>query len=66
MTQDLVDDAVTGDKIEDGTVELSVEQISGPPNKIELGGSGEATVSCDKVKQQLEVVSKVRLDFSPT
>ena len=66
MTQDLVDDAVTRDKIEDGTVELSVEQISGPPNKIELGGSGEATVSCDKVKQQLEAVSKVRLDFSTT
>jgi hypothetical protein len=46
----LVDDAVTGDKIEDGAVELSVEQISGPPNKVELGGSDEATVSCDKVK----------------
>ena len=25
MTQDLADDAVTGDKIEDGAVELSVE-----------------------------------------
>lgn len=46
----MVDDAVTGDKIEDGAVELSVEQISGPPNKVELGGSDEATVSCDKVK----------------
>jgi hypothetical protein len=44
----LVDDTVTGDKIEDGAVELSDEQISGPPTIIELGGSGEATVSCDE------------------
>ncbi|MBD0360103.1 MAG: hypothetical protein ICV56_05265 [Nitrososphaeraceae archaeon] len=44
----MVDDTVTGDKIEDGAVELSVEQISGPPTIIELGGSGEATVRCDE------------------
>ncbi len=30
MTEDLADEAVTGDKIEDGAVELSVEQVSGP------------------------------------
>ena len=46
----MVDDAVTGDKIEDGAVELNVELISGPPNKVEPGGSGEATVSCDEGK----------------
>jgi hypothetical protein len=48
MTEDLADEAVTGDKIEDGAVELSVEQIIGLPIIVELGGSDEATVSCDE------------------
>jgi hypothetical protein len=48
MTEDLADEAVTGDKIEDGAVELSVEQIIGPPTIVELGGSDEATVSCEE------------------
>ena len=50
MTEDLADEAVTGDKIEDGAVELNVEQVSGAPTIIEPGGSGEATVSCDEGK----------------
>ena len=48
MTEDLADEAVTGDKIEDGAVELCVEQIIGPSTIVELGGSDEATVSCDE------------------
>jgi hypothetical protein len=47
MTQDLADDAVTGDKIEDGAVELSVETRAGPPTAIEPGGSGQAVAECD-------------------
>jgi hypothetical protein len=41
MTQDLADDAITGDKIEDSAVELSVETRVGPPTAIEPGGSGQ-------------------------
>jgi hypothetical protein len=48
MTQDLADDAVTGDKIEDGAVELSVETRAGPPTAIEPGGSGQGVAECDE------------------
>jgi hypothetical protein len=41
MAQDLADDAITGDKIEDSAVELSVETRVGPPTAIEPGGSGQ-------------------------
>jgi hypothetical protein len=44
----LVDDAVTGDKIEDGAVELSVETRARPPTAIEPGGSGQGVAECDE------------------
>ena len=43
----MVDDAVTGDKIEDGAVELSVETRAGPPTAIEPAGSGQAVAECN-------------------
>jgi hypothetical protein len=43
----LVDGAVTGDKIEDGAVELSVETRAGPPTAIEPAGSGQAVAECN-------------------
>lgn len=48
MTQDLADDAVTGDKIEDSAVELSVETRAWPPTAIEPGGSGQGVTECDE------------------
>jgi hypothetical protein len=48
MTQDLAHDAVTGDKIEDSAVELSVETRAGPPTAIEPGGSGQGVAECDE------------------
>jgi hypothetical protein len=50
MTQDLADDTVTGDKIEDSAVELSVETRAGPPTAIEPGGSGQGVAECDEVE----------------
>lgn len=48
MTQDLADDTVTGDKIEDSAVELSVETRAGLPPAIEPGGSGQVVAECDE------------------
>ena len=48
MTQDLADDAVTGDKIKDSAVELSVETKARPPTVIEPGGSGQGVAECDE------------------
>jgi hypothetical protein len=50
MTQDLADDAVTGDNVEDGAVELSVETRAGPPTAIEPGDSGHGVAECDEVE----------------
>jgi hypothetical protein len=43
----LVDDAVTGDKIEDGAVELSVATRARPPTAIEPASSGQAVAECN-------------------
>ena len=48
MTQDLADDTVSGDKIEDSGVELSVETRAGLPPAIEPGGSGQGVAECDE------------------
>ncbi len=66
MAEDLAYEAVTGDKIEDGAVELSVEQISGPPTIIEPGGSGEAMVSCDEGEVVVKGGFQSEIGFQPT
>jgi hypothetical protein len=47
-------------------VELSVEQVGGPPPTIiGPGGSGEATVSCDKGEVVAEGVFESDIGFQP-
>jgi hypothetical protein len=65
MTQDLADDAVTGDKIEDGAVELSVETRAGPPTAIEPGGSGQGVAECDEGEVVVGVGLESDIGFQP-
>jgi hypothetical protein len=61
----LVDDAVTGDKIEDGAVELSVETRARPPTAIEPGGSGQGVAECNGGEVVVGVGLESDIGFQP-
>jgi hypothetical protein len=61
----LVDDAVTGDKIEDGAVELSVATRARPPTAIEPASSGQAVAECNGGEVVVGVGFESGIGFQP-
>ena len=61
----MVDGAVTGNKIEDGAVELSVETRAGPPTAIEPAGSGQAAAECNGGEVVVGVDFESGIRFQP-
>ena len=49
-SEKIKDDALTDDKIGEGSVQLSVEQRTGQPTRIEPGGTGSIDVTCNEGK----------------
>ena len=61
----MVDDAVTGDKIEDGAVELSVATRARPPTAIEPASSGQAVAECNGGEVVVGVGFESGIGFQP-